>query len=339
MPDLLHPHNFTEDLKAYQQDLKEHFKEFMEIIEMDKKKYEEEKKKNKMRLQQIQKKQQELVSAEEDILGQQLQDNKYDFMEQLKLLRKKFELRKSENNAKVLKSLHESHKPELDQQVLPKYRINTLERNEKNDNIRTKRAALLNTKSFTTYHPHALDLKPWTAADILSLRREQFLESHQPAQPNDNHLFRKIFDQERLYNKRKRSIDNDIDYTINDINNLETDVLNKFGFQKKSLGKFKPIKTIDESTQQTFENSIVKEGDSINKIQAIPKENQELTNTDRTSKITYLKKSPKRNESHIQKISTREETRTFEQLIKNITGFLSDLGKQIGSYINRIAYS
>lgn len=335
----MHPHDFKEDLKAYQNDLKEHLKEFMEIIEMDKKKFEEEKKRNKMRLQQIQKKQQELVNVEEDVLGQQLQDNRNDFMEQLKLLRKKFELRKNENNAKVLKNLHESHKPDLDQQVILKHnlqnRINTLEKIGKNDHSRTKRD-LYNTKSFTNYHPHALDLKPWTAADILSLRRQQFLGSDQPALQNDYHIFRNILNKKRMYHKRKRSIDSDIDYSINDIDNIKTDFANKF--QKKFVGKFKPIKKIDDFPQNHFENIIVKDG-SINKIKDIPKGKQELTNIGKPSRNTHLRKSSKKNVTNIQKIHSKEETRTFEKLIKNITGFLSQLGKQIGSYINSIAYN
>lgn len=333
-------------MKTYQQELKDHLKEFLETIEVDKKKFEGEKKKNRMRLLQLQRKQQELMNAEDDIVGKQLQDNRNEFFEQLKLLKKKAQLRKNEIDAKILKNLHESHTAELKQistsspntNVNPKWNI--LEKTAKDDQSRVKRS-LFNAKTFSTYHPHSLDLKPWTTADILSLRREQFLGSNSATPPNDYHIFKNILDQSRLYHPRKRSIDDLLDISTNEIDNDISDVrdkLNDFGDSKNKYNYYSKLKKLSKIEKQNSDNQIVKEP-----IHTDDNLEYNITQSDKYDKTINAKVSDDsvnlKKHSHVQKLFDNEEMRTFEDMIKNITGFLSDLGKQIGSYFKNISFN
>lgn len=311
---------------------------------MDKKKFEEDKKKNRMRLHQMQKKQQDLLNPEDDLVAHHLHDNRNELMEQLKLLKKKAQLRKNEIDAKILKNLHESHTAELQQistsnpvkSLQPKW--NLLEKSSKDDQLRVKRS-LFNAKPFSSYHPYSLDLKPWTAADILSLRREQFLGTNSGPPPNDYHIFKNILDQSRSYHPRKRSIENLVDNSINDINNDIADFTDKFIDVGSSKSKYdiynSQFKKPNKVEKRKFDNAIDKETAKDNQLEkSAGNIGEKATNIKVADDSANLEDS-----SHIQKMFDEEETRTFEAMIKNITSFFSDLGKQIGSYIKNIAFN
>lgn len=332
MPD---PHNFLEEFKHYQQELKEHLKEWNDKITFDKKKFGEEKKKNRIKLMQFQKKHNELQD-EGNVVVQQQEDSGNDLFDQFNMLKKKIQMRKNEIDAQILKGLHDNHKADLEKtskNVIHPV-VNVLEgSNDKTDASRVKRS-LFSARPFGSYQPYSLDMKPWTAADILSLRRDMFLGSDLSPPPNDYQIFKNIFDQNRLYRLRKRSIDKFIDNSINEIDNgienklpkSDEDIYSKVKFNKK----YYKLKNFDETEKRVAKNEIVKDNSTKNENNSAHPKDKIFGSVDgRDSSI----------QNNIQKISTEAEERTLEKMIRNITGFLVDLGKEIGAYLKHIAYN
>lgn len=280
----------------------------------------------------MQKKPSDLESAE-DVVAHQLQENKNEIMEQFKLLKKRIQMRKNEIDAILLKNLHDSHKEELEQTAnLEKQKLtllNTLEKTGKSDQSRVKRSLLRNhhLKSFGGYQPYSLDLKPWTAADVLSLRREQFLGSNHAPPPNDYKIFKNILDQNRYNRRTKRSIDNFDDNFLNEISNDISDMTNKIVTDSSKNRYFQEkYKKLAELEKYQNQNDILKEKMDV--------ENEPITNSSKKSK---RKGKSKKIESNIQKIPAKEEKRMFDEMIKNLTEFFTELGKQIGRYLKNFS--
>lgn len=82
-----------------------------------------------------------------------------------------------------------------------------------------KKRSIFNPKhTFGNYQPITTDLRAWKPSDITSLRRDiHFPKKMLP--PNDHHIFKNIFNNNRPFNlnRRRRFIDNDADLLENEI--------------------------------------------------------------------------------------------------------------------------
>lgn len=311
--------------------MKEHFEEFKNLLAADKKKFEDEKKKNRKQLLELQKKQQELLNVEDDIFAQQLEQGRFELMELLNLLKKRIQIRKSEIDAVLLKDLHDTRTVEFENTASNKKKttsvLNSLKIQEKNsggmDSSRIKRS-LFNAKPFGAYHSYSQDLKPWTAADLLTLKRDAIFAGESVVPPNDDDIFKNIVEKVRINQRKKKSIDN-YDNTLNEIDGEFKDSIDKYvsGEMQVSTPQYEKIER-----PILLDNEIKKEGRPI-----VDHKNRNKNNVKNETKVKHSK-----SESHVQKISTDEDTKTFGQLISNITGFLSKLGNQLGNYIRKIAY-
>lgn len=306
--------------------MKDYFNEFKELLAVDKRKIEEDTKKNKKKLLQIQKKYQELLGIDDEILTQQMEQGKNEIVEQLNKLKKKLQLKKNEIDAMHLKDLHETHKAGLE----------SLEKTEEaagpTETHRMKRS-LFNAKPFGTYHSYSLDLKPWTAADILTLKRDTVLGNYLSPPPDDYQIFKNIFDQNRLNTVRKRSISNYIDNSINDIDGYIKDDAKNFDHISKR-GKYYKNK------HKKFVNlADIPKKDSDNEIGMEVELHEEKKVKKNLTDFNEKEQSEEPEMGHIQKPPSDYESKTFETLIQNITIFLSNLAQQIRSYVNNIAYN
>lgn len=332
-------------MNIYQKDVKQHFKDLKDIIARDKQKFEEEKRKNRQKLLQFKKQQEEfLVHDTDNILTKIHNDElarRQELLEQINVMKKKLQKRKNEIDSMLLKDVQ--HKEEENEELVREINKNTLGKLSKDiDKVlhfgdskeitgpRYKRSLFEPTR-FGSYQPLTLNLKTWKPADVLSLKREQFLGSNSLIPPNDYHIFKNIFDQNRRYGyiRKRRNIEYGQNYLENEVDGY-LDMPNKFSGAKAYTDDKKDKKLTLNRSVKTEENSIEK--NTNGDVGTNEMENQ-------SDSVINLRKNIEENEileNNISNSITAGKTEVMKSILNSLSEFLRKLGTQLGSYMKGI---
>lgn len=335
--------DIPDDTETYQKDIKDQFNEFKQMISKDKVKFEEEKQKNRQKLLQLMKEKDNLLKQEtEDILTQIHNDEiarRQELLKQINAMKKKLLQKKTDIDAMLKKDLQLT---ERNEEILGATAKNTLEKLTKDvgkllqgdllnngltktePSVRTTRS-LFDSIKFGNYHPLTMDLRTWKPADILSLKRDQFLGSNRLIPPNDYPIFKNLFDQNRLFSYRKRRSIESLRNDINDyLNEIDSDKFSTFA-HSKGYGPGKG----------NFGNrpSEIKKGNVIQKIGNQIKANENVI----SSNIQSLLQTTNKINNKTNDAMPKDETKMLQNLVTNVTSFLKTLADNLGKYMRGFA--
>ncbi|CAH1991416.1 unnamed protein product [Acanthoscelides obtectus] len=235
-----------------------------------------------------------------------------------------------------------------------------VQENDKLLSVTRKKRYIIGDKRFGNYRPLTKNLKKWKPSDIMKFKNNATSFKTLKRPPNDYHIFKTALEHNKVKVIRR---------SVNDIeNHIDQSGFNKGMFDKKVRDIFKPSKKFQNKDKET--NMIVKmkfgesdENDKKNEISTTNKYEEFLKNTEGLTKdikdamrnqidivededdktghengIGLLQvNNNKDSVENIQKIEkNKAKTKLFERVVSNISGFLTNIGKQVGMYVKQI---
>lgn len=335
------------DIKSYQKDVKQHLKDIKDILARDKLKFGEEKKKNRKKLLKLKKQQEQILVHDTDSILTKIHNDelsrRQDLLNQINVMKKKLQKRKHDLDSLLSKDNFQVDKNAEASQEINKNSLGRLSKDigkvlhfgkdVELKNSRTKRA-LFEPVRFGNYQPRTLNLKTWRPADVLSFKREQFLGSNGLTPPNDYNIFKNIFDQNRRYGymRKRRNIKNGENILDNEVDGYLKKP-NKYGHAKEDVNDKIHIEKLLYKAATTEKNTVKKDFDKEENVDELNVVEKQLDS------VMNLRKTIEENNKFSKNISDstiKGETEVLTSILTTLTGFLKNLGKQLGTYVKGI---
>nr|CAI5825494.1 unnamed protein product [Callosobruchus analis] len=228
---------------------------------------------------------------------------------------------------------------------------------DKLQDLKRKKRNIIGDKRFGDYRPLSKNLKKWKPSDIQSLKKKASSFKTLRPPPNDYHIFKSALEHNKV-----RIIRRSINFDVNDVeNNIDKTDFGSEVFDKRTRDIFKrnrknTIRKIkfEDSVENNKRNEINKyeeflKADDVKETR-LAKEVEEVDHRIRMAEDNEIKGD---DVSHIQKIvkdnankekvdsiptgeKNKPKTKLFERFVASLSGFLTNIGKQVGMYVKQI---